>query len=231
MTKEILGVLASGRGTNFQAILDHIRLGVLQNVKVGILISNKPNTGVLEIAKRNGIEATVVVPQAGDRRLLFEREALDALKAHDVSLVVLAGFMQVLTPYFVNNYRWKIMNIHPTLLPAFPGLRAYKQTLEHGVKVSGCTIHYVDESVDGGPIILQYAVPVREDDTEETLARRILTFEHRLYSKAIQLHVDGRLRLDGRRVKIDYSGGWEEKWNERQRIYIKHQEKIGNIKL
>ena len=221
---EKLAVFVSGRGSNFKAILDHTRLGVLQGVEVGVLISNKPNVGALEIAERYGIESKVIQLQAGDR-LRFEREALEVLEARGVNLVALAGFLQILTPYFLNRYRWRIMNLHPTLLPAFPGLRPYRQVLAHGMKVSGCTIYYADESVDGGPIILQHAVPVLEDDTEETLAQRILRFEHRLYSKAIQLHVDGRLKLEGRRVRIDYSGGWEERWNERQRAYIEHQER------
>ena len=221
---EKLAVFASGRGSNFQAILDHIRMGVLQGVEVGVLISNKPDVGALEIAEGYGIESRVIQLRAGDR-LRFEREALEVLEAQGVDLVALAGFLQILTPYFLNRYRWRIMNLHPTLLPAFPGLRPYRQVLAYGMKVSGCTIYYADESVDGGPIILQHAVPVLEDDTEETLAQRILRFEHRLYPKAIQLHVDGRLKLEGRRVRIDYSGGWEERWNERQRAYIEHKER------
>ena len=222
MAKGTIGVLASGRGSNFKAILDHIRLGVLQGVEAGVLISNKPDAGALEIAKRYGVEAKLIELKAGDK-LRWEREALNALEAHGVDLVVLAGFMLVLTPFFIDRYRWRIMNIHPALLPAFRGLHPHRQALEHGAKISGCTVHYVDESIDGGPIILQHAVPILEDDTEETLARRILRFEHRIYSKAIQLHFDGRLKLEGRRVRIDYSGGWEERWNERQRAYIEYQ--------
>lgn len=221
----MLGVLASGRGSNFQAILDHIRLGVLQNVEVGVLISNNPEARALDIAKRNDVDSAIIAPKTGDKKLAFEREALDVLEARGVTLVVLAGFMQILTPYFIDRYRMKIMNIHPALLPSFPGLRPHRQALERGVKISGCTVHYVDESVDGGPIILQHAVPVLEGDTEETLADRILKFEHRLYPKAIQLHADRRLSVEGRRVKIDYSGGWQEKWDERQRVYIDYQER------
>ena len=221
-----LAVFASGRGSNFKAILDHIRLGVLEGVEVGLLISNKPQAGALEIAREYGVEARPIQLHVGDR-LRFEREALKALEASGVDLVVLAGFLQVLTPYFLNRYRWRVMNIHPTLLPAFPGLHPHRQVLQHGAKVSGCTIYYADESVDGGPIILQHAIPVLEGETEESLERRILKFEHRLYSEAIQLHVDGRLRLEGRRVRIDYGGGWEERWNERQRAYIEHQEREG----
>ena len=219
----MLGVLASGRGSNFQAILDHIRLGVLRKIEVGVLISNNPNANALEIAKRNRVKAVAIAGEKG----VFEREALDLLKAHKVTLVALAGFMRVLSPHFIDQYRWKLMNIHPTLLPAFPGLRPHKQTLERGVKVSGCTVHYVDESVDGGPIILQHALPVLEEDTEETLASRILKFEHRLYSKAIQLHVDGRLKVEGRRVRVDYGGGWEGRWNQRQRVFIEYQKRVG----
>lgn len=225
MTKQVIGVLVSGRGSNFQAILDHIRLGVLQNVEVGILISNNPEARALGIAKNNGIDAAIfIAPEAPEKKSVFERETLSVLETRGVTLVVLAGFTRILSSRFIDRYRWNLMNIHPTLLPAFPGLHPHKQVLERGAKVSGCTVHYVDESVDGGPIVLQHPVQVLEDDTEEALASRILTFEHRLYSKAIQLHVDGRLKLEGGRVRIDYSGGWEEQWNERQRAYVEYQE-------
>jgi len=228
MPKEVLGVLASGRGSNFQAIIDQIELGVLRDVEPGVLISNNPDAPVLEIAEGHGVEREVIVPKAKgeEGRLEFEREAHKIFESHGVTLVVLAGFMRVLSPYLIRRYKWRMMNIHPALLPAFPGLHAHRQVLEYGAKVSGCTVHYVDEGVDTGPIILQHAVPVREDDTEETLAKRVLVFEHRLYSKAIQLHADGRLRVEGRRVRVDYSGGWEEEWNRRQLAYIRRQREL-----
>ncbi|MEM2873100.1 MAG: phosphoribosylglycinamide formyltransferase [Nitrososphaerales archaeon] len=217
-----LGVLASGRGSNFQSIIDHIRLKVLENVKIGTLVCNIKDAYALKIAEQNGIESKFIDHRNKDREV-FDREVIKTLRDYNVDLVVLSGFMRVLSPYFINEYEHKIMNIHPALLPSFPGLHAQRQAIDYGVKVSGCTVHYVEKGVDVGPIILQHAVPVRDDDTEETLSDRILVFEHRLYSKAIQLHVDGRLKIEGRKVRIDYSDNWEEKWNERQRAFIEYQ--------
>ncbi|MGQ9469524.1 MAG: phosphoribosylglycinamide formyltransferase [Nitrososphaerales archaeon] len=222
MRRFTIGVLASGRGSNFQSIIDHIRLGVLENVRIGILVCNNKDAYALKIAEQNGIES-IFIDHRNKKREIFDKEVIDTLRDHDVDLVVLSGFMRVLSPYFIDEYEQKIMNIHPSLLPSFPGLHAQRQAIEYGVKVSGCTIHYVDKGVDVGPIILQHTVPVREDDTEETLSDRILVFEHRLYPKAIQLHVDGRLKIEGRRVKIDYRYDWEEKWEKRQRAYIDYQ--------
>ncbi|MCP8304749.1 MAG: phosphoribosylglycinamide formyltransferase [archaeon] len=217
-----LGVLASGRGSNFQSMIDHIRLRVLENVRFGVLICNNGDAYALKIAEQNEIERKFIDHRNKEREA-FDREVVDVLKDHDVDLVVLSGFMRIISPYFVDEYEHRIMNIHPSLLPSFSGLHAQRQAIEYGAKVSGCTIHYVDKGLDVGPIILQYPVPVREDDTEDTLSDRILVFEHRLYPKAIQLHVDGRLKIEGRRVKIDYSDYWEERWEERQRVYVEYQ--------
>lgn len=220
-----VGVLASGRGSNFKAVLDHIRFGVLKNVEVAVLVSNKSDANALKIADEYGVKAAVIVPKVPREKVseFFDREAVKILEENGADLVILAGYMRVLTPYIIGKYRWKMMNIHPALLPSFPGLHAQRQALEHGVKVSGCTVHYVDEGVDTGPIILQCPVLIREDDTEEKLSDRIRVYEHRLYSKAIQLHADGRLRVEDRKVMIDYSDDWERRWNERQSSYLKYQ--------
>ena len=217
-----LGVLASGRGSNFQSIIDHIRLGVLENARIGVLVCNNKDAYALKIAEQNGIESKFIDHRNKEREV-FDKEVVKTLRDHNVDLVVLSGFMRVISPYFIDMYEHKIINIHPALLPSFPGLHVQRQAIDYGVKVSGCTIHYVDKGVDVGPIILQHVVQVREDDTEESLSDRILIFEHRLYSKAIQLHVDGRLKIEGRRVKIDYRENWEQKWDERQRAYIEYQ--------
>jgi phosphoribosylglycinamide formyltransferase-1 len=206
-------------------MVDHIRLGVLENVRINVLICNNKDAHALKIAEQNGVESKFIDHRNKEREV-FDRDVFDVLKEHDVDLVVLSGFTRVLSPYFIDKFEHRIMNIHPALLPSFPGLYAQRQAIDYGVKVSGCTIHYVSKGVDVGPIILQCAVHVREDDTEESLSDRILIFEHRLYPKAIQLHADERLRIEGRRVSIDYGGDWEERWNERQRVYIEYQKEI-----
>ncbi|MFQ5897705.1 MAG: phosphoribosylglycinamide formyltransferase [Candidatus Methylomirabilia bacterium] len=196
-----IGVLASGRGSNFQAIVDAIEAGRL-DVEVAVLLSDRPDAQALERARRHGIKAAFVDPRAYADREAFHQALLDLLREHRVDLVCLAGFMRILTPAFIAAYRNRIVNIHPALLPAFPGLHAQRHALEHGVKVAGATVHFVDEGVDTGPIILQVAVVVRDDDTEETLSARILEEEHRIYPRAIQLFAEGRLTLSGRRVVI-----------------------------
>ena len=223
MSTEKIGVLASGRGSNFKAILDHINLNVLRDVEVGVLVSDKPEAQALEIAESHDVPCYAVEPKDDEDKAEYEGRIEEVLKDHGVGLVVLAGFMRIVSPYLIGKYRQSIMNIHPSLLPSFKGLNAQKKALEHGVKVSGCTVHYVWDEIDSGPIILQRSVPVREDDTESTLADRILVFEHRILSKAIQLHANGRLEVDGRNVKIDYDGGWEEEWSERQQDFVEHQ--------
>ncbi|RLF49625.1 MAG: phosphoribosylglycinamide formyltransferase [Thermoplasmata archaeon] len=196
-----IGVLASGRGTNFQAIVDAIERGELTNAKVVVLVCNNPGAKVIERAKKHGIPYHVI-DHRGKSREEFEREVVKVLRSYNVDLVVLAGFMRILTPYFINEFRNRIINIHPALLPSFPGTHAQRDALEYGVKITGCTVHFVDEKVDGGPIILQKAVEVKDDDTVETLAARILKEEHKILVKAIQLFADKKLKIEGRRVRI-----------------------------
>ncbi len=205
MTKKlIIGVLASGRGTNLQAIIDNVKSGKLPNVEIGCVISDNPDAKALERARRAGIPAYYIYP--GKKRTVLDPEQeekyIETLKKHGVELVCLAGFMRILKRKFLDAFPNRIMNIHPALLPAFPGLNAQKQALEYGVKVSGATVHFVDEGIDTGPIILQEAVKVEEDDTVETLAARILKVEHKIYSEAIKLFAEGRLKIEGRRVRI-----------------------------
>jgi phosphoribosylglycinamide formyltransferase-1 len=231
MGKYILGILASGGGTNFQSIIDHLDFGVLKNVEIGILICNKKDAYALERARRHGIERKFI-DHRGKEREAFDRELMGILSDYGVDLVILAGWMRIVSPPFIDRYEQRIMNIHPALLPFFGGKGMYgryvhEAVLKSGMKVSGCSVHYVDKGVDTGPIILQQAVPVKEADSPESLAQRISIYEHRLYPKAIQLHVDGRLRVEaGERrkvVKIDYSNDWEREWNKRQRIYLAYQ--------
>jgi len=238
MTK-IIGVLASGRGSDFQSIIDHISLGVLKNARIGVLISNNADAYALKRAEQAGIDPVYIEGIQGKKflssearekeREIFDKKAVGVLKQHNVDLVVLAGFMQVLTPFFVDQYRWRIMNIHPAKnMEKYSGRgmygeRVHEAVLKAGEKESGCTIHYVDKGVDTGPIILQDTVPVKPSDNVHTLADRILVYEHRLYSKAAQLHIDGRLKIVRVNVEKDYGGSWEEEWNERQKAYIEYQ--------
>jgi phosphoribosylglycinamide formyltransferase-1 len=206
MVRLRVGVLASGRGTDFQSLVDARDRGDLA-VDLAILICNVPGAPVLERAKKAGVPAVVVDHRPfGKDREGFDRDVVKALRERRTELVVFAGFMRLVTPYFLGQFPMRIMNIHPSLLPAFPGTHAQKDALEAGVKVTGCTIHFVDASVDGGPIILQKAVPIREDDTEETLAARILEQEHVFLPLAVRLFAEGRLRVEGRRVHIDTHG-------------------------
>lgn len=196
-----LGVLASGRGSNLQAILDAIDAGRCP-ARVVVVVSDRPGATALDRARRAGAKAIHVDPHRYPDRAAFDQAVAAALAEHAVELVCLAGYMRLLSPAFVAAWRGRILNVHPALLPAFPGLHAQRQALEHGVKVSGATIHLVDEGVDTGPIVLQAAVPVLDDDTEATLAARILAEEHRLYAEAIRLYAEGRLQVEGRRVRI-----------------------------
>ncbi len=223
LVKERLGVLASGRGSNFQAILEHIEFDILQDAEVGVLISDDSDARALEVSKEFGVPGKVVEPEEGEKKEDFEKRIDRVLQEYNASLVILAGYMRIMSPYLVEKYRNKMMNIHPSLLPSFKGLNSQKKASDYGIKVSGCTIHYVSEKVDSGPIILQHPVPVKEGDEEEDLSNRTLVFEHRLYSKAIQLHIDERLQIENGRVKIDYSDNWEEKWKERQEKFIEYQ--------
>lgn len=201
MREAVLGVLCSGRGSNLQSILRAVDEGRIQS-RVGLVLTDKPEAKALERAREAGIEAVCVDRKACASREEFERRIVEELRRCGVTLVVLAGFMRILSPYVVQAFPSRILNIHPSLLPAFAGAHAHRDVLAYGAKVSGCTIHFVDEGMDSGPIILQQAVPVLDGDTEETLAARVLEVEHVLYPKAIALCAGGRLEIEGRRVKI-----------------------------
>ena len=196
-----IGVLVSGRGTNLQAIIEAIEEGKIEG-EIKVVISDNPDAYALKRAKQNNIETKYVNFKSFKNREDYDKKIVECLKEKDVDLVVLAGYMRVLSPYFIRTYKNKIINIHPALLPSFPGLHAQRQAIEHGVKISGCTVHFVDEGVDSGPIILQKAVELKDDDTEELLAERILKEEHRIYPRAIKLFSQGRLVIKGRKVFI-----------------------------
>src|SRR3990170_1908125 len=199
-----VGVLASGRGTNFQAIADAAATASFP-AEVAVLVCNVPGAPVLDRAKKAGVPAVVIDHRRfGTDREAWEREAVKALRDRRVELVVFAGFMRLVTPYFVSQFPDRVLNIHPSLLPAFPGAHGIRDALAHGAKVSGLTIHFVDASLDGGPILLQKAVPVHDDDTEETLAARTLEWENRLYPLALRLVAEGRVRFEGRRARVDW---------------------------
>jgi phosphoribosylglycinamide formyltransferase 1 len=201
-----VGVLASGRGTDFQSLVDARERGDL-DVDIAVLVCNVPGAPVLDRAKRARVPAVVIDHRPfGPDRAAFEREVVKVLKEKRVDLVVFAGFMRLVSNYFIGQFPLRILNIHPSLLPAFPGAHAHRDALAAGVKVSGCTIHIVDASVDGGPIVLQKAVPVLDDDTEETLAARILEQEHIFLPLAVRLFAEGRLKIEGRRVRVDAKG-------------------------
>ena len=206
MTQMIrLGVLASGRGSNLQAILDAIEAETI-TANVAVVISNKERAPALTRAERHGVPSVFLDPKfvadAPDPREAYDRQLLEQLKRYEVELVILAGYMKIVTPVLIRAYEWRMMNVHPSLLPSFPGLNAQRQALNHGVKVAGCTVHFVTENVDEGPIILQRAVPVHEGDTEDALSDRILKEEHRLLPNAIRLFAAGRLRVEGQKVHV-----------------------------
>lgn len=196
-----VGVLASGRGSNLQALLDAAaRPGY--PARVVIVVADRERAPALARAAAAGVPAVFLDPKSYEDRAAFDAALSERLQAAGVELVCLAGFMRILGPAFVRAWRGRVMNIHPALLPAFPGLHAQRQALDYGVKVTGATVHFVDEGVDTGPIILQAAVPVEPEDTEETLSARILAEEHRLYPEAVRLYAEGRLRIEGRRVRV-----------------------------
>ncbi|AKT52980.1 phosphoribosylglycinamide formyltransferase [Selenomonas sp. oral taxon 478] len=201
MPKEKIGVLCSGRGSNLASIIDAVERGDIR-AEIAVVLADKADAYALTRAREHSIPDVAVVRKAYAAREDFERALLEQLHAHGVTLVVLAGFMRILSPLFVRAYAGRILNIHPALLPSFPGAHAHRDALAYGVKVSGCTVHFVDEGTDSGPIILQAAVPVAEGDTEDSLAARVLKEEHRIFPAAIRLYVDGRLRTDGRQVHI-----------------------------
>ena len=197
-----IGVLVSGSGTNLQAIIDEIAAKRL-DAKIEVVLSNKADAYGLVRAKNHGIATEVLDHKQFPSREAYDQAVVDLLRARDVELVVLAGFMRLLSPVFVKAYSNRIMNIHPALLPSFPGLHVQKKAVDHGVRFSGCTVHFVNEECDEGPIIIQAVVPVFPDDTDEVLAARILKQEHRIYPRAIQLYAEGKLRVEGRRVLVD----------------------------
>lgn len=201
MAKEILGVLCSGRGTNLQSILASVDNGQIP-APVGVVLTDKPDAKALERAEKAGIPHFCVNHKNFADKQAFEKALVEKLREHGVTLVILAGFMRILSPYFVHEFPGRILNIHPSLLPSFGGAHAHRDVLAYGVKVSGCTIHFVDEGMDSGPIILQTAVPVMDRDDEDTLAARVLEQEHKLYPRAIELFLKGKLKIEGRKVRI-----------------------------
>lgn len=193
-----LGILLSGRGSNFEAIADNVAAGTIA-AEIAVVISNRPEARGLEAARQRGLPA-VSIPSKGLDRSIYDGMLVEELKRHAVDLVCLAGYMRLLSAGFIREFPGRVLNIHPSLLPSFPGLDAQHQALEHGVKVTGCTVHFVDEYLDAGPILVQAAVPVLDDDTVETLSARILKEEHCIYSQAIRMVLGGTLRIEGRRV-------------------------------
>jgi phosphoribosylglycinamide formyltransferase-1 len=199
LNKAKIAILISGRGSNMLALAEAVDQGRVPGAEIAVVISDQANATGLELARKRGLK-TGVIQRRGRTREEHDKEILAALKTHEVDIVCLAGYMRVLSGHFLETYRNRILNIHPSLLPAFPGLDVHRQVLEHGVKWTGCTVHFVDETLDGGPIIGQRVVPVLPDDTEETLAARILKEEHQLYAEALALVVSGKYEIDGRRV-------------------------------
>lgn len=197
--KKRIGVLLSGRGSNFEALADSVSGGRIPNAEISVAISHREGAPGIERARLRGIDARVI-PSKGLDREAYDRQVVAVLREKKIDLVCLAGYMRLLSSYFVEAFRDRILNIHPSLLPAFPGLEAQRQALEHGVKFAGCTVHFVDENLDAGPIILQAAVPIRDNDTVESLSAHILAEEHRIYSEAVRIVLEGRYRIEGRRV-------------------------------
>ncbi len=198
MNKRI-GVLLSGRGSNFEALAESVSAGHIPNAEIAIVVSNREGAPGIALANSRGI-ATSVIPSKGLEREDYDRQVVAVLNEHKVDLVCLAGYMRLLSPYFVAAFPNRILNIHPSLLPSFPGLESQRQALEYGVKFAGCTVHFVDENLDAGPIVLQAVVPVKDEDTEATLSERILAEEHRIYAEAVKIVLEGEYNISGRRV-------------------------------
>jgi len=196
-----LGILLSGRGSNFEAIARNVAAGRIPDARIAVVISNQPDAAGIETARRLGLTALAIASK-GKSREEHDREVVAALREHKVDLVCLAGYMRLLSPWFVQQFPRRILNIHPSLLPAFPGLEAQEQAFAYGVKVSGCTVHLVDEELDHGPIVVQKAIPVLDTDDEHTLAARILEQEHIAYSEAINIVLQGKFEIVGRRLKL-----------------------------
>jgi len=208
-----IGVLLSGRGSNFEALADSVAAGRIPDAEISIVISNREDAAGLLRASERRIPARVI-PSKGVEREAYDRLVVAALNEARVDLVCLAGFMRLLSPYFVAAFRGRILNIHPSLLPSFPGLEAQRQALDYGVKFSGCTVHFVDETLDAGPIVAQAIVGIEPGDTEETLSARILTEEHRIYTEAVRLVLSGKFRVEDRRVLPTAEANPEERLNE-----------------
>jgi phosphoribosylglycinamide formyltransferase 1 len=194
-----IGVLLSGRGSNFEALADSVSAGRLPGAEIAVVVSNREGAPGIERAQERKIPSQVI-PSKGLEREAYDRQVVSVLHEFQVDLVCLAGYMRLLSPFFVAAFPNRILNIHPSLLPSFPGLESQRQALEYGVKFAGCTVHFVDENLDAGPIVLQATVPVRDDDTEGTLSSRILAEEHRIYTEAVRIVLEGKYRIEGRRV-------------------------------
>src|SRR6202140_4524625 len=198
MAKRI-GVLLSGRGSNFEALADSVAAERIPGAEMAVVVSNREGAPGIDKAKERKIPARVI-PSKGLEREVYDKQVVAVLNEHKVDLVCLAGYMRLLSPFFVAAFHNRILNIHPSLLPSFPGLESQRQALEYGVKYAGCTVHFVDENLDAGPIVLQSIVPVKDDDTEDTLSAKILQEEHRIYSEAVRIILEGRYKIEGRRV-------------------------------
>src|SRR6202522_4161377 len=199
--KKRIGVLLSGRGSNFEALAESVGAGRIPDAEIAIVVSNRERAEGIEKARRRGIDARVI-PSKGLEREAYDKLVVAALKERKVDLVCLAGYIRLRSPHFVVAFPQRILNIQPSLLPAFPGLESQRQALEHGAKFSGCTVHFVDENLDAGPIVMQACVPIEDTDTPEVLSERILRQEHRIYTEAVRIVLEGRYRMDGRRVLI-----------------------------
>lgn len=197
--KKRIGVLLSGRGSNFEALAESVASGRIPNAEIAIVVSNREGAPGIQRAGARGIPARVI-PSKGLEREAYDRQVVAVLKEERTDLICLAGYMRLLSPYFVAAFPNRILNIHPSLLPSFPGLESQRQALDYGVKFAGCTVHFVDENLDAGPIVLQAIVPVNDGDTEEALSARILQEEHRIYSEAVKIVLEGRYKIEGRRV-------------------------------
>jgi phosphoribosylglycinamide formyltransferase 1 len=208
--KKRIGILLSGRGSNFEALAASVASGRIPNAEIAIALSNREDARGIEKARELGIEARVISSK-GLEREAYDKLVVAALQEKRVDLVCLAGYMRLLSPQFITAFHNRILNIHPSLLPAFPGLEAQRQALEHGAKFSGCTVHFVDENLDAGPIVLQACVPVKDSDTPETLSERILREEHRIYAEAVRIVLEGKFRVEGRRVLITSDNASEKK--------------------
>src|SRR6202162_1801888 len=197
--KKRVGVLLSGRGSNFEALAESVAAERIPNAEIAVVISDREGAPGIQRAESRGIN-TRVIPSKGLEREVYDRQVAAVLDEHQVDLICLAGYMRLLSPFFVAKFLNRILNIHPSLLPSFPGLESQRQALEYGVKFAGCTVHFVDENLDAGPIILQDVVPVVDSDSAEALSEKILREEHRIYSEAVKIVLDGRFKIEGRRV-------------------------------